>query len=70
MIWALKSEYQRIEVKLRLGLPWSPVLAWPWGVRHEFDPATGLIVKHVESWDVGPAEGVRQLFTAGGAKKV
>ena len=60
----------KLLVKLRLGLPWSPVLAWPWGVRHEFDSATGLIVRHVESWDVSPAEGVRQLFTAGGAKKV
>ena len=60
----------KLMVKLRLGLPWSPVLAWPWGVTHEFDPQTGLIVRHVESWDVSPAEGVRQLFAGGADKRV
>ena len=49
----------KLLVKLRLGLPWSPVLAWPWGVTHEFDPESGLIVRHVESWDVSAAEGVK-----------
>eukprot|EP00965_Chrysotila_dentata_P102107 3370524-Pleurochrysis_carterae.AAC.1 len=28
----------RLLVKLQLGLPWKPVLAWPWGVEHVFDP--------------------------------
>jgi hypothetical protein len=51
----------KLLVKLRLGLPWSPVLAWPWGVMHEFDPESGLIVRHVESWDVSGAEGVKVL---------
>jgi Uncharacterized conserved protein (DUF2358) len=36
-------------VKLRLNLPWKPVLAWPWGVRCEIDPETYLIVQHQES---------------------
>jgi hypothetical protein len=36
-------------VKLELNLPWRPVLAWPWGVRCEIDPATNLIVMHEES---------------------
>lgn len=49
----------KLLVKLRLGLPWSPVLAWPWGVTHEFDPESGLIVRHLESWDVSGAEGVK-----------
>ena len=60
----------RLLVKLRLGLPWQPVLAWPWGVQHVFDPRTGLIVRHIESWDVSAAEGVRQLLSSGRAKRV
>ena len=27
----------KLLVKLRLGLPWSPVLAWPWGVAFDGD---------------------------------
>ena len=60
----------KLLVKLRLGLPWSPVLAWPWGVEHVFDVESGLIVRHIESWDVSPTEGVRQLLTPGGEKAV
>ena len=60
----------RLLVKLRLGLPWSPVLAWPWGVEHVFDPATGLVVRHLESWDVSPQEGIRQLVSPGAGRKV
>ena len=60
----------KLMVKLRLGLPWSPVLAWPWGVEHVFDPSSGLIVRHIESWDVSAAEGVKQLFSDGSSKKV
>jgi hypothetical protein len=55
----------KLLVKLQLGLPWRPVLAWPWGVEHVFDPDSMLIVKHVESWDVSAAEGVRQLLRPG-----
>ncbi|MEL7342754.1 MAG: hypothetical protein AAGM67_19875, partial [Bacteroidota bacterium] len=46
-------------VKLQLNLPWRPVLAWPWGVKHIFrrkemqDGNEGLLcVEHWESWDV------------------
>lgn len=60
----------KVLVKLRLGLPWSPVLAWPWGVTHVFDPQTGLIIRHIESWDVSPAEGIKQLLSPGGNKQV
>ena len=60
----------KLLVKLRLGLPWEPVLAWPWGVTHVFDPDTGLIVRHLESWDVGAQEGVRQLLTGGKGKTI
>jgi len=49
-------------VKLRLNLPWKPVLAWPWGVRCEIDPSTYQIVLHEESWDIDPWEGVKQIF--------
>lgn len=57
-------------VRLRLGLPWSPVLAWPWGVRHVWDDETFAVVEHIESWDVSPGEGVRQTFTPGKDKVV
>ena len=46
----------RLLVKLQLGLPWKPVLAWPWGVEHVFDEQSGLIVQHIERWEVCPAE--------------
>jgi hypothetical protein len=49
-------------VKLRLNLPWKPVLAWPWGVTCEIDPNSFLIVRHVESWDIAPWQGVQQIF--------
>lgn len=54
----------RLMVKLQLNLPWKPMLAWPWGVEHVFDPDRLLIVKHIERWEVSPGEGVRQLLTA------
>ncbi|KAL3907617.1 MAG: hypothetical protein SGARI_003450 [Bacillariaceae sp.] len=49
-------------VKLELNLPWRPVLAWPWGVMFEIDPDTYKIVRHIESWDIDPVEGVKQIF--------
>ena len=57
----------KLMVKLRLALPWQPVLAWPWGVEHVLDVRDGevVVVRHLESWDVSAAEGVRQLFRAG-----
>ena len=59
----------KLMVKLRLALPWSPVLAWPWGVEHVLEERNGnvVVVRHLESWDVSAAEGVRQLFRAGPA---
>uniref|UniRef100_A0A7S4B3Q8 Glutaredoxin domain-containing protein n=1 Tax=Chrysotila carterae TaxID=13221 RepID=A0A7S4B3Q8_CHRCT len=55
----------RLLVKLQLGLPWKPVLAWPWGVEHVFDPESALICRHIESWEVSAGEGVRQLLRPG-----
>ncbi|KAL7560700.1 hypothetical protein ACA910_021434 [Epithemia clementina (nom. ined.)] len=50
-------------VKLEVGgLPWKPVLAWPWGVTCEIDPQSYLIVRHTESWDIDAWEGVKQVF--------
>lgn len=49
-------------VKLELGLPWKPVLAWPWGVQYIIDPDTYLVTEHIESWDIAPWEGVKQIF--------
>ena len=49
-------------VKLELGLPWKPVLAWPWGVQYIIDPDTYLVTEHIESWDIAPLEGVKQIF--------
>jgi Uncharacterized conserved protein (DUF2358) len=39
-------------VKLELNLPWRPVLAWPWGVKVSINPATYLITRHEEMWDI------------------
>ena len=55
----------RAVVKLELGLPWKPVLAWVWGVAYEINPATGRVCRHLESWEVSAAEGVSQLFRQG-----
>ena len=57
----------KLMVKLRLALPWSPVLAWPWGVEHVLEERNGtvVVVRHLESWDVSAGEGVRQLFRSG-----
>ncbi|KAL3921333.1 MAG: hypothetical protein SGILL_002803 [Bacillariaceae sp.] len=52
----------KVMVKLELNLPWFPVLAWPWGVTFEIDPDTFLVTRHVESWDIEPVEGVKQIF--------
>ncbi|KAL9180411.1 hypothetical protein ACHAXT_008381 [Thalassiosira profunda] len=52
----------KVMVKLELGLPWKPVLAWPWGVAYSIDAETNLITSHVESWDIAPWEGVKQIF--------
>jgi len=52
----------KVMVKLELNLPWKPILAWPWGVTFTIDPDTMLITKHVESWDIEPIEGVKQIF--------
>ena len=43
-------------VKLELGLPWKPVLAWPWGVEYDIDVETFLITNHKETWDIEPIE--------------
>ncbi|PSC77022.1 SOUL heme-binding [Micractinium conductrix] len=45
-----------------LDLPWKPVLAAAGGTTHVFDQDTGLVVKHIESWDVEPAKVVRALL--------
>ena len=64
------SYTQKFLVKLRLGLlPWSPVLAWPWGVTHVFNDAL-LVVKHLERWDISPTDGIIQLLTPGKGKTV
>ena len=52
----------RFLVKLELGLPWKPVLAWPWGVQYIIDPDTYLVTEHIESWDIAPLEGIKQIF--------
>ncbi|KAL7532456.1 hypothetical protein ACHAXR_004639 [Thalassiosira sp. AJA248-18] len=52
----------KVMVKLELNLPWKPVLAWPWGVKFLLDLDTFLVTSHVESWDIEPLEGVKQIF--------
>lgn len=45
-----------------LDLPWKPRLAAAGGTVHKFDPETGYVVEHIESWDVEPAKVVRNLL--------
>ncbi|KAG0590105.1 hypothetical protein KC19_1G072000 [Ceratodon purpureus] len=61
------QEYEdRIYAKWRfncvLGLPWRPILAATGSTEYFFDSNSGKICKHVENWDISPADGVRQLF--------
>jgi hypothetical protein len=55
----------RLLVKLRLKLPWNPVLAWPWGVKHCYDRSTLRMVAHYESWEIGALEGILQILKPG-----
>eukprot|EP00271_Cylindrocystis_brebissonii_P009121 TRINITY_DN2377_c0_g2_i1.p1 TRINITY_DN2377_c0_g2~~TRINITY_DN2377_c0_g2_i1.p1 ORF type:complete len:272 (-),score=39.06 TRINITY_DN2377_c0_g2_i1:586-1401(-) len=61
-----KVEEDQVTTKWRfscvLGLPWRPILAASGGTTHYFDTESGKIYKHVERWDISPADGVRQLF--------
>jgi len=52
----------KVMVKLELNLPWKPILAWPWGVKYNINRSDFLITSHVESWDIDPWEGVKQIF--------
>jgi len=52
----------KLMVKLELNLPWKPILAWPWGVEYKIDETTYKITSHIESWDIEPLEGVKQIF--------
>ncbi|KAL3701163.1 hypothetical protein R1sor_019185 [Riccia sorocarpa] len=45
-----------------LSLPWKPILAATGSTEYFFSKESGKIIKHVESWDISPADGVRQLF--------
>jgi len=56
------SVQTKVMVKLQLGLPWKPILAWPWGVKYDIDPESYLITSHVESWDIDPIQGIKQIF--------
>eukprot|EP00468_Gymnochlora_sp_CCMP2014_P011047 CAMPEP_0167757234 /NCGR_PEP_ID=MMETSP0110_2-20121227/9813_1 /TAXON_ID=629695 /ORGANISM="Gymnochlora sp., Strain CCMP2014" /LENGTH=573 /DNA_ID=CAMNT_0007643403 /DNA_START=96 /DNA_END=1820 /DNA_ORIENTATION=+ len=49
-------------VRLKLGLPWKPEIAWVWGVRYEFSEVTGRVCRHIESWDISPDKAIAQLF--------
>lgn len=45
-----------------LDLPWRPRLAAAGGTVHVFDPESGLVVEHIESWDVEPGKVLRSLL--------
>mmetsp|Transcript_11589 Transcript_11589/g.18201 ORF Transcript_11589/g.18201 Transcript_11589/m.18201 type:complete len:270 (+) Transcript_11589:158-967(+) len=55
----------RVMVKLELRLPWKPVLAWPWGVKHVIDERSGRISQHLESWEIAAGDGIAQVFRPG-----
>jgi hypothetical protein len=62
----------RCMVRLRLALPWQPVLAWVWGVKHVFGSADSadstVFVQHIESWEISAIDGVKQVFRGGSGK--
>lgn len=45
-----------------LGLPWRPSLSASGSTVHVFDEDTGLIVRHIENWDISAIDGLRQVF--------
>ena len=64
----------KLLVKLQLGLPWKPVLAWVWKVTHAFEErepsaaeprARVVCVDHRESWEISTLAGVAQVFRPG-----
>ncbi|BBM98600.1 hypothetical protein MPTK1_1g14720 [Marchantia polymorpha subsp. ruderalis] len=54
--------YARWRFNCVLSLPWRPILAATGSTEYFFNKDSGKIYKHVESWDISPADGVRQLF--------
>ena len=59
---AVPEVQTKLMVKLELNLPWKPVLAWPWGVKYSIDQQSFLVTEHIESWDIKPLDGVKQIF--------
>ena len=64
----------RAFVRLNLLLPWRPVLAWVWKVRHSIDAVTHgedgesvvyRVVRHTESWEIDSTKGVELLLKPG-----
>jgi len=45
-----------------LALPWKPRLAAAGSTTHTCDPATGLVVRHYEDWDVDVKEVLARLL--------
>ncbi|CAM6105128.1 unnamed protein product [Calypogeia fissa] len=61
------QEYEdRIFAKWRfncvLALPWRPILAASGSTEYFFSNDSGKIYKHIETWDISPMDGLRQLF--------
>lgn len=44
-----------------LALPWRPILAASGSTEYYFDKESGKVFKHVETWDISPVDGLRQL---------
>lgn len=62
--WEQEGDTLRTKWKFSgiLDLPWKPRLAASGGTTHVFDPITGRVVDHIESWDVSPGDVVRTLL--------
>jgi len=45
-----------------LDLPWKPKLAAAGGTTHVFEKDSGLVVKHIERWDIEPSKVIGQLL--------
>ncbi|XP_024523549.1 uncharacterized protein LOC9643762 [Selaginella moellendorffii] len=69
--WDEKEDSLKVGWRFRcvLALPWRPAISASGSTEYFFDDESGKICKHVESWNISPADGVRQLFKPSKAAK-
>ena len=62
----------RVLVRMRLKLPWRPIIGWVWRVTHvleEEKKGIWRVTEHKEEWEIEPWEGVKQVARDGREKQ-